>query len=131
MFLVAAALLIGFVASTLAYRYRILRLPREPVVARMDRELHLTPAQRSQIRDIMKDARLKIMQSERDFRRQRRAVFLEAMQQIRGTLTPEQQETFDRDFLPYGSHRELGGERGGPQPQGAPQQHASPSSGGY
>lgn len=131
MFLVAAALLIGFVASTLAYRYRILRLPNEPVVARMDRELHLTPAQHSQIRDIMKDARLRIMQSERDFRRQRRATFLQAMQEIRATLTPEQQEKFDREFLPYNSRHEMGQEernQGGPQ--GVPQQHTSPDSGG-
>ena len=100
-FAVAAALLVGFAASTLAYRYRILRLPWEPVVARMDRELHLTPAQRAQIRDIMKDARLRIMEYEQDFRRQRRETFLRAMHQIRATLTPEQQEKFDRDFLPY------------------------------
>ena len=98
---VAAALLVGFVASTLAFRYRLLRLPGESVVARMDRELHLTPAQRSQIRDIMKDARLRIMQYGQDFRRQRRETFLRAMHQIRATLTPEQQEKFDRDFLPY------------------------------
>jgi len=104
---VAAALLIGFVASTLAYRYRILRLPGEPVVARMNRELNLSPAQLSEIRDIMKDTRLRIMQYQHDFRRQRREAFLEGLQQIRGTLTPEQQEIFDRDFLPYRSRREL------------------------
>ena len=100
-FAVAAALLVGFVASTLAYRYRILRLPGESVVARMDRELNLTAAQRSQIRDIMRDARLRIRQYAEDFRHQRRETFLHAMQQIRATLTPEQQEKFDRDFLPY------------------------------
>lgn len=98
---VAAALLVGFVASTLAYRYRILRVPGEPLVARMDRDLQLTPAQRMQVRDIMKECRLHIMQFEQDFRRQRRQTFLEAMQQIRATLTREQQEKFDRDFLPY------------------------------
>jgi len=103
---VAAALLIGFAASTLAYRYRILHLPGEPIVVRMDRELHLTPAQRSQIRDIMQDTRFKIMQYQRDFRRQRRDAFLQALQQIRGTLTPEQQVLFDRDFLPYGGRRD-------------------------
>ncbi len=100
-FAVAAALLVGFVASTLAYRYRIFRMPGEPFVARMDRELHLTPAQRLQIRDIMKDARLRIRQYEQDFRRQRHETFRQAMHQIRETLTPEQQEKFDRDFLPY------------------------------
>ena len=110
-FAVAAALLVGFAASTLAYRYRILRLPWEPVVARMDRELHLTPAQRAQIRDIMKDARLRIMEYEQDFRRQRRETFLRAMHQIRATLTPEQQEKFDRDFLPYQARGEWQPER--------------------
>jgi Spy/CpxP family protein refolding chaperone len=98
---VAAALLVGFVASTLAYRYRILRVPGEPLVARMDRDLQLTPAQRMQVRDIMKECRLHIMQFEQDFRRQRRQTFLEAMRQVRATLTPEQQEKFDREFLPY------------------------------
>jgi Spy/CpxP family protein refolding chaperone len=100
-FAVAAALVVGFVASTLAYRYRILRVPGEPIVARMDRELHLTPIQRSQIHDIMRDARLRIMQYDQDFRRQRHETFLQAMHQIRETLTPEQQEKFDSDFLPY------------------------------
>jgi len=112
-FSLAAAVLIGFVASTLAYRYRILRLPGEPVVARMDRELHLTPAQHSQIRDIMRDTRLRIMQDERDFRRQRRQAFLEALQQIRATLTPEQQQIFDREFLPYGSRSQIQEKREG------------------
>jgi Spy/CpxP family protein refolding chaperone len=105
-FAVAAALLVGFVASTLAYRYRILRLPGESVVARMDRELNLTAAQRSQIRDIMRDARLRIRQYEEDFRHQRRETFLQAMHQIRATLTREQQEKFDRDFLPYDARGE-------------------------
>jgi Spy/CpxP family protein refolding chaperone len=121
-FAVAAALLVGFVASTLAYRYRILRVPGEPFVARMDRELHLTPAQRSQIRDIMKDARLRIWQHEQDFRRQRHETFLQAMHQIRETLTPEQQEKFDRDFLPYPARGEWPREQregSAPAPPGA------------
>lgn len=110
-FAVAAALLVGFVASTLAYRYRILRVPGEPFVVRMDRELNLTPAQRSQIRGIMRDARLQIMQHEQEFRRLRHETFLQAMHQIRATLTPEQQEKFDRDFLPYQARDEWQGER--------------------
>jgi len=97
---VAAALLVGFALSTLAYRFRILRVPGEPVVARMERELNLTPAQRSQVRDIMKDTRLKIMQSQREFRRQRRQAFLDALRQIRDILTPKQQEIFDSEFAP-------------------------------
>ena len=119
---VAAAVLVGFVASTLAYRYRILRLPGEPIVARMDRELNLTPAQRSQIREIMRDARLRIMEHEQEFRRQRHETFLQAMHQIRATLTPEQQEKFDRDFLPYQARDEWRHERRqeqAPAPPGA------------
>jgi Spy/CpxP family protein refolding chaperone len=121
---VAAALLVGFVASTLAYRYRILRLPGESVVARMDRELNLTSAQRSQIRDIMRDARLRIRQYEQDFRRQRHETFLQAMHQIRATLTPEQQEKFDRDFLPYEErgqwqHEKRGGQASAPPGAGS------------
>jgi Spy/CpxP family protein refolding chaperone len=118
-FAVTAALVVGFVASTLAYRYRILRVPGEPIVARMDRELQLTPAQRAQIHDIMRDARLRIMQYEQDFRRQRHETFLQAMHQIRETLTPAQQEKFDRDFLPYQSGREWQHEQHGGPPPGA------------
>jgi Spy/CpxP family protein refolding chaperone len=121
LFAVAAALLVGFALSTLAYRYRFLRVPGEPVIARMERELNLTPAQRSQIHDIMRDARLRIMQSERDFRRQRRQAFLDALHQIRGTLTPEQQQTFDREFLPYAARRGWGeGPMRHPGPPGPP-----------
>jgi Spy/CpxP family protein refolding chaperone len=119
-FAVAAALVVGFVASTLAYRYRILRVPGEPIVARMDRELHLTPAQRSQIHDIMRDARLRIMQYEQDFRRQRHETFLQAMHQIRETLTPAQQEKFDNDFLPYQGSGEWQREHRGGRPLGPP-----------
>src|SRR5215469_17603883 len=90
----------------------------------MNRELNLSPAQLSEIRDIMKDTRLRIMQYQRDFRRQRREAFLEGLQQIRGTLTPEQQEIFDREFLPYRSKRELREKREAPEapmpPQSAP-----------
>jgi Spy/CpxP family protein refolding chaperone len=119
-FAVAAALVVGFVASTLAYRYRILRVPGEPIVARMDRELHLTAAQRSQIHDIMRDARLRIMQYQQEFRRQRNETFLQAMHQIRETLTPEQQEKFDSDFLPYQGGGEWQRQHRGGHPLGPP-----------
>jgi Spy/CpxP family protein refolding chaperone len=95
-----AGLLAGFAASTLAYRYRILRVPGGNVIARMDRELKLTPAQRHQIKDIMQDTRFKVQQLHQDFRHQRHQLFLQAFQQVRGILTPEQQEKFDRDFAP-------------------------------
>jgi Spy/CpxP family protein refolding chaperone len=121
MLLVAlAALLIGFAASTLAYRFRILRVPGESVVNRMQRDLQLTPAQHSQIRDIMRDTRLKIMQDERDFRRKRHQAFVDAMHQIRTTLTPEQQAKFDQEFLPveerFGRYRQDGALESQPSP---------------
>ncbi len=104
---VAAALLIGFAVSTLAYRYRILHVPGEPMVLRMERELHLSQAQMIQIRDIMADTRIKVMQAQQNFRRARRQAFGQALQQIRETLTPEQQQKFDREFLPYASERNM------------------------
>jgi Spy/CpxP family protein refolding chaperone len=108
---VIAGLLIGFAASTLAYRYRILRVPGGNVLARMDQELHLTPAQHHQIRAIMQDTHFKVQQLHQDFRRQRHEAFMQALQQVRGILTPEQQEKFDRDFAPRGlrDHHEHGG----------------------
>jgi Spy/CpxP family protein refolding chaperone len=109
---VIAGLLIGFAASTLAYRYKILRVPGGNVIARMDHELQLTPAQRHQIKDIMQDTRFKVQQMHQDFRRQRHQLFMQAFQQIRGILTPEQQEKFDRDFAPPAmrEHHEHGGQ---------------------
>ena len=129
--MVLAAMLIGFAASTLAYRYRIIRVPGESVVARMDRELRLTPAQRSQIRDIMHDSRLRIMEHEREFRRQRHQAFVDAMDQIRGILTPEQQKTFDREFLSSEARARLHESRGASpiQPPSSSTESASPSSG--
>ena len=104
-------LLIGFAASTLAYRYRILRVPGGNVIERMDRELSLTPAQRHQIKGIMQDTRFKVQQLHQDFRHQRHDLFVQALQQIRAILTPEQQEKFDRDFAAPAMH-EHGGHGG-------------------
>lgn len=105
---VVAGLLIGFAASTLAYRYRILMVPGGNLIERMDRDLNLTPAQHQQIREIMRDKRSKVEQLRREFRQQRRQLFLQAHDQIRAVLTPEQQEKFDRDFIPPGvrQHKE-------------------------
>ncbi|MGO9602281.1 MAG: hypothetical protein ACLQAT_02555 [Candidatus Binataceae bacterium] len=115
--LVVASLLIGFAASTFAYRYRWLRVPGGPMLERLDREVHLTPAQRDQIMSIMHDTRFKVMQLQQESRRQRQQVFGQAFAQIRATLTPEQQEKFDRDFAPYGMGR---GWHGGDHDNGPP-----------
>jgi Spy/CpxP family protein refolding chaperone len=98
MLAVAGGLLAGFAASTLAYRYRILRVPGEPVLMRMNRELKLTPDQRDRIATIMQEARLKVRESRLEMMEQRRHIFMDSLAKIRDTLTPEQQARFDRDF---------------------------------
>ena len=91
--------LIGFAASSLAYRYQWLRPPGEGVVRRMDRLLKLTPGQREQVEDTMVETRDKVEQLRSDFRRQRRQLLRQAREQIRASLTPEQQVAFDRYFV--------------------------------
>ncbi len=116
---VIAGLLIGFAASTLAYRYRLLRVPGN-FVERLDRELHLTDEQRGKILEILRDKRENIVDLKREFRRRRRELFLQAHDQIRAVLTPEQQQKFDREFVPPG----IGHHHGESQPQ---QSQQSPS----
>lgn len=100
-----SGLLMGFAVSTLAYRYRILRVPGGSIVERMSRDLQLTPAQRDRVGDILRDARFKVRQSEMEFIHRRHELFWQAMSDVRGTLTPEQQKIFDRDFShPWTGH---------------------------
>lgn len=103
-----AGLLIGFAASTAAFRYRILHLRSETVMNRMDRELGLAPAQREQIAKVMEETRDKIADLRHQFRRERHETLREAYSQIRAALTPEQQKKFDRRFLPPGARGEPG-----------------------
>jgi len=51
-----SGLLIGFAVSTLAYRYRVLRVPGQSIVERMSRDLQLTPAQRDRVGDILRES---------------------------------------------------------------------------
>jgi len=95
-----AGLLIGFAASSLAYRYQWLHVPGEGIVRRMDRVLKLTPAQHEQVQETVMETRDKVAQLRRDFQRQRRQLLRQAREQIRGTLTSEQQAVFDRNFAP-------------------------------
>jgi hypothetical protein len=119
---VAAGLLVGFALSTLAYRYRILRVPGESVVGRLDREVGLTPTQHEQVHDIMRDTRFKMMELRHEMQQRRHQIFLNAYDQIRGILTPEQQQKFDRafprTFLFHGEHHwhHGGEEEGGASP---------------
>ena len=111
----AAGLAIGFVVTTFVYSRNLLRLPGEGPLQRMDRVLKLTPAEKMQIGEVMEDTRAKVLESRRDFQRQRRKLLLDAYGRIRAILTPEQQRDFDRYFVPSGFR------------QGAAQQGATPT----
>jgi Spy/CpxP family protein refolding chaperone len=97
---VAAGLLIGFTASTLAYRYRLIRVPRLNAIERLDRDVHLSPEQRAKVFELMGQSRVRIDELRRDYRRKRRAVFAETYRSIREVLTAKQQADFDRTFPP-------------------------------
>ncbi|HTY55381.1 MAG TPA: periplasmic heavy metal sensor [Candidatus Binataceae bacterium] len=96
--LVAAGILVGFAISSVAYRYQWIHIPGEGIVRRMDRVLKLTPAQHEQVEDILFETRDKIEELRGDFRRQRRQLLRHAREQIRASLTPEQQVVFDHNF---------------------------------
>jgi Spy/CpxP family protein refolding chaperone len=100
-----AGIFIGFAASSLAYRYQWLRPPGEGIVRRMDRLLKLTPGQREQVEDKVLETRDKVEQLRSDFRSQRRRLIRQAREQIRASLTPEQQAAFDRYFAKPDSQR--------------------------
>jgi Spy/CpxP family protein refolding chaperone len=95
-----AGLAIGFAASSLAYRYRWLGVPRGPFIERMQHELNLTPTQRDQILQIVNETRSKVMNLRQEFQHQRHETMLQARARVRALLTPEQQEKFDREFRP-------------------------------
>jgi Spy/CpxP family protein refolding chaperone len=121
-----AGLAIGFAASSLAYRYRWLGVPRGPFIERMQHELNLTPAQRDQILQIINETRAKVMSLREEFKHQRHETMLQARARVRALLTPEQQEKFDREFRPPGHDHE-----GGPgmhESEGGP--HDGPHEGG-
>ena len=119
----ASCVALGFAISTAAYRMRWLEVPGSPFVARLDREVHLTAAQRDQIEDIMRDTRFKVIGLHHKFEQDRHQMFWDAFSQIRGILTPEQQRIFDRDFKPpsghegfFGGHHEHFDHGEGPMP---------------
>jgi Spy/CpxP family protein refolding chaperone len=128
-----AGLAIGFAASSLAYRYRWLGVPRGPFIERMQHELNLTPAQRDQILQIINETRAKVMSLREEFKHQRHETMLQARARVRALLTPEQQEKFDRDFRPPdhdheggpGMHEGEGGPHDGPH-EGGPHDSGPP-----
>jgi hypothetical protein len=93
-----SGLLIGFAVSTLAYRYRVLRVPGQSIVERMSRDLQLTPAQRDRVGDILRESRFKVREAQLEYQKHRHQVFWQALSQVREILTPEQQKIFDREF---------------------------------
>lgn len=120
-----AGLVIGFAASSLAYRHRWLGVPHGSFMERMQRELNLTPAERDQILAIVNETRSKMMTLREDFERQRHETIMQARARVRALLMPEQQEKFDREFRPPpeyehgggpGMHGEGGPHEGGPTP---------------
>jgi len=116
-----SCLLIGFALSTLAYRYRYLRVPGGGLIERMNRDLSLTPAQRDQVGDVLRDTRFKVMQARRDFDHQRHILFWQGLGQIRGVLTPDQQKIFDQEFTqPHHDHGDDAFDDHGPSEEGAP-----------
>jgi Spy/CpxP family protein refolding chaperone len=104
-----AGLLAGFAASTLAYRHRLLRVPGEGMVQRMDQILKLSPAQHEQVVAVMDESRRKMGEMHREFQQRRRQLLDQAYAQVRAILTPEQQREFDRSFKP-GPPRHMGHE---------------------
>jgi Spy/CpxP family protein refolding chaperone len=123
-----AGVVIGFAASSLAYRYRWLGVPHGPFIERMQRELNLTPAQRDQVLQIVNDTRSKVMTLREEFQHQRHETMLQARAKVRALLTPEQQEKFDREFRPP-EHDRDGGPHGGP-PEVGPPSEGGPHDGG-
>jgi Spy/CpxP family protein refolding chaperone len=100
-----AGVLIGFAASTYAYRHRMLQVPGpHSFIERLDHELNLSPDQLHQVESLMRDTHNKMEQLHEDFRRQHQQLISQTHDQIRALLTPEQQQKFDRDFTPPSGH---------------------------
>ena len=92
----------------MAYRYRYLRVPGGGLIERLNRDLHLTPAQSDRVADVLRDTRFKVTQAHQEYTHQRHQLFWQGMSEIRGTLTPEQQKIFDDEFSRPWEHHEHG-----------------------
>jgi Spy/CpxP family protein refolding chaperone len=125
-----AGLAIGFAASTLAYRYKLLHVPGENLVDRMNRTLSLSPSQREQIGEVMEDTRTQVMEMRRNILRQRRRLMIAAYLRVRALLNPGQQKKFDDEFVPpkfRAEAREAERERGAAAIESSPAPSPSPS----
>jgi len=72
---------------------------------RMVRELKLTPGQRRQIAEMMKETRSQAVELRQQFMRRRQGLFEDTYARIRAVLSPEQRERFDRSFVPRAMRR--------------------------
>src|SRR5437764_5340212 len=91
-------LLIGYAATTVAYSNHWIRIRGQRAIARMDRRLKLTPAQREKIEEVMRETRARTEQLRHEFHSRRTSVIRGARDEIRSLLTPEQQDDYDRFF---------------------------------
>ena len=96
----AAGLAIGFAGSTLAYRYKLIRVAGGNLIDRMNQSLSLDPSQREEIVEVMEDTRDQVAQLKHSLQRQRRHLMLAAYLKIRAVLNADQQRKFDEEFVP-------------------------------
>lgn len=124
-----AGLVIGFAGSTLAYRYGWLHVRGRYLLQRMDRELALTPAQHEQIEDVIEGTHEKMRELRLNLRDQRRRLMISTYLKIRSLLTPDQQKTFDRRFVPPRLRSEAEQLQHGAvtPPPGVPESQSAPS----
>ncbi len=78
--------MVRFAGSTLAYRYKLLRVPGGDIVERMTRSLRLSPSQREEIVEVMEDTRTEVMRLRRSMQRQRRRLMMGAYLKVRAIL---------------------------------------------
>jgi Spy/CpxP family protein refolding chaperone len=124
-----AGLAIGFAGSTLAYRYKLLHVPGENLVERMNKALSLNPSQREQIGEVMEDTRAQVVDMRRNLQHQRRRLMIAAYLKVRAILNPDQQKRFDDQFVPprfRAEARQAQQERGGAANESSPAPSPSP-----
>jgi len=124
-----AGLALGFAVSTFAYRFRLLQIPGENLVERMNQALRLSPSQRDQIAEVMEDTRAQVIDLRHKLQHQRRRLTIAAYLKVRAILNPDQQKKFDDEFVPprfRAEARQAGQARGAPPIESSPAASPSP-----